>query len=337
MKRSDIGRPKLVALEVALRAAGEAHPAIVAAGIWTKLDHLASAHAPIGDVGRFTDAHLAAACGWTGDGAWLVRTLLETGWLLPHTEHRLVLADWWEDSDDCHHRAVWRLRLRFWDGRAPRLTKLGAPGTRERLAAEAFYGLRAADPELPITETLGSQAGSPSRPVPSSPARTSPRTRAAGRCQPHEQPSARSRREGHESELSLLRPTKGSAIALHRPVEPSWAPSPDEEPVQRGRCGEGPFSAVAAGQQSQERSVASLVFEMQSRLCDQGEPSNLWVIAERMPPYEIERGLFVVCGRAKDGLLPIGVTPAGYFVGCMKKRARELGMRLDFGRRAVGS
>lgn len=323
VKRADIGRPKLVALEVALRARGERHPDILASGLWVKIDHLVAAHAPIGDLGRFSDAHIATACRWEGDGSWLVAALLEAGWLLHHSEHRLVVADWWKDSDDNHHRAVARLRLHFWDGSAPRLNKMTGP---ERKRAEEFYGLSPSEPGLPITEAVTPgrvPMGAPSRPVPSFSSRSFPRTRAAGQCRPHES-GAQSRPNDPENDGSLSRSKKGGAVALQRPVEPSWAPSPDE-----------PRSAVAVG--PQERSVASLLHEMQSRLCDRGDPSNLWAIAEQMPPAEIEGGLFVACGRAKDGLLPDG-NLARYFVGCMKRRARKLGIRLDFGRRAaVGS
>lgn len=117
------------------RAGVEFAPA-VARGFVAALDELATQHAHAGDVGRYGDAAIARACGWTRSPGALVALLLRAGVLAQHDHHRLVLVGWWERADDAVHAAVARARAFFTCGRGPKLRQL--PST-ERKDLEAWY------------------------------------------------------------------------------------------------------------------------------------------------------------------------------------------------------
>lgn len=51
-------------------------------------------NAPQGDIGKFDDEAIAIECDWDGDPAELVLAFVETGWLDPCSENRLVVHDW---------------------------------------------------------------------------------------------------------------------------------------------------------------------------------------------------------------------------------------------------
>ncbi|QDU58192.1 hypothetical protein [Aeoliella mucimassa] len=51
-----------------------------------------------GDIGRLSNEEIAIAIDWGRDENELVDALVETGWLDPHPEHRLVVHDWCEHA-----------------------------------------------------------------------------------------------------------------------------------------------------------------------------------------------------------------------------------------------
>lgn len=51
-------------------------------------------NAPEGDIGRFTNEDIAALIEWEGDPDILVEALVDTGWLDPDEEYRLIVHDW---------------------------------------------------------------------------------------------------------------------------------------------------------------------------------------------------------------------------------------------------
>lgn len=53
---------------------------------------------PRGDIGRFSNEEIAIMCDWEGDADLLVDALLETGWVDPCENHRLVIHDWAEHA-----------------------------------------------------------------------------------------------------------------------------------------------------------------------------------------------------------------------------------------------
>lgn len=95
MKRGTPQHPKVDLLMFGLTLP---RPAVV--GHLELLWHFAARYAPRGDVGRFTDAQLAAAACWEGDPARFVRALVDCGWLDDCDEVRLVVHDWHDHADD---------------------------------------------------------------------------------------------------------------------------------------------------------------------------------------------------------------------------------------------
>lgn len=117
------------------RAGVEFAPA-VARGFLAALADLAEQHAPAGDLGRFGDAAIERACGWTRAPGALVQLLIRAGVLAENSDHRLVLVGWWERASDSAHGSVARSRTYFACGRTP---KLGQLPSRERQELGAWY------------------------------------------------------------------------------------------------------------------------------------------------------------------------------------------------------
>jgi len=87
-----------------------------AVGLLELLWHFTADFAPQGDIGRFTDQRIEAACGWNGESEnerakrlhlprWnrqgvLIQALVGAGWLDRSDEHRLVVHDWHIHADN---------------------------------------------------------------------------------------------------------------------------------------------------------------------------------------------------------------------------------------------
>lgn len=150
MKRGTIDHPKTARLarELGKVASGRAELGFmalgtdilhtVAVGVLERMWHFTARYAAQGDIGRWGDADIAGAVGWpAGEAAGLVGALVAAGWVDRSDSARLVVHDWAQHCDDAVHTSLARARLRFADGSAPKVAKLGS---REREAAEAFYG-----------------------------------------------------------------------------------------------------------------------------------------------------------------------------------------------------
>jgi len=71
-----------------------------AVGVLEMLWHFTAQYCPAGDVGRRTNAQIAAFIDWPVDDAdRLIDALIDTGWLDKDPEHRLLVHDWHEHSD----------------------------------------------------------------------------------------------------------------------------------------------------------------------------------------------------------------------------------------------
>jgi hypothetical protein len=71
-----------------------------ACGLLELLWHFTATYAPRGNIGRFSDAEIAAAVDWRGTPAALVAALLEARWIDTDPAHRLVVHDWTDHMDN---------------------------------------------------------------------------------------------------------------------------------------------------------------------------------------------------------------------------------------------
>lgn len=94
-----------------------------AAGILEGLWLFTAAHAPRGDIGRWSDADIAEAIGWSGAAGKLVAALVTSGWLDQSPQYRLIVHDWSDHAEDRVHTALARQRLHFADGKVPSVTR----------------------------------------------------------------------------------------------------------------------------------------------------------------------------------------------------------------------
>lgn len=108
MKRRTPDHPKVLALATALKI-----PRYAAVGLLEMLWHFTAEFAPQGDIGRYTDEHIATACGWIeasqrgrirggdqGRTSSLGTALVATGFLERHPEVRLTVHDWQDHMPD---------------------------------------------------------------------------------------------------------------------------------------------------------------------------------------------------------------------------------------------
>jgi hypothetical protein len=65
-----------------------------AIGVLNAIWEFACSFAPQGDIGRWTDAEIAASIEWDGNGMDLVAALVETRWIDRDEDHRLLIHDW---------------------------------------------------------------------------------------------------------------------------------------------------------------------------------------------------------------------------------------------------
>jgi len=131
MKRGAPDHPKMRRLA---RRLGLPHMAAV--GCMEMLWHWTARYAQDGAVGRYCDDDIADALHWTNPAERLITALVESGFVDRDETHRLVLHGWSEHCEDAVHMSLARARLRFADGSAPNLSRLGGD---EKENAEAFY------------------------------------------------------------------------------------------------------------------------------------------------------------------------------------------------------
>lgn len=92
-----------------------------AVGILELLWHFTAQYAPRGDIGRRTDAQIAAFIGWSNeDVGRLINCLVECNWLDRNPEFRLLVHDWHEHSDGTCDLYLWRTEQNYATGHDPR-------------------------------------------------------------------------------------------------------------------------------------------------------------------------------------------------------------------------
>jgi hypothetical protein len=129
MKRGTPEHPKTLELVDAL---GCSH--VEAVGVLELLWHFAAHYAPAGDVGRWSNARIAAGVHWPGDPDALVAALVKTRWLEESVPGRLRVHDWYTHADELVHHALARTARHFTTGEPPRLSRL-PKWERDRLLA----------------------------------------------------------------------------------------------------------------------------------------------------------------------------------------------------------
>lgn len=84
-----------------------------ARGVLDCLFEIVGRECPRGDVGSMTDREIASAMKLEPDDrrriGEVIEKMIETGWLAPHDEHRLVLVDW---ADECPNFVRQQLKRR---------------------------------------------------------------------------------------------------------------------------------------------------------------------------------------------------------------------------------
>jgi hypothetical protein len=72
-----------------------------------------SKYTPRGDVGRFSDARIEAACDWRGRKGALIDGLVRSRWIDRDSTHRLVIHDWEAHADETVKRRLSRDKTNF--------------------------------------------------------------------------------------------------------------------------------------------------------------------------------------------------------------------------------
>lgn len=153
MKRGTPDHPKTLALMEAL-----ACPRPMAVGVLELLWHFTARYAPQGDIGRWSDANIAAGVCWPGDPAALVLALVRAGWLDESPKHRLVVHDWHDHADDAAKKHIQRNNLQFATCPKRRLSCVATSRDKSRNVTPAVaVAVAVAKPE---------RTGAPTRPEP---------------------------------------------------------------------------------------------------------------------------------------------------------------------------
>ncbi len=119
MKREATSSTKMKKLSRRLKM-----PLYACVGLMELLWHLTAREAPQGDIGKLSNESIAIGIDYDGDQDVLIDVLLECGWLDESDEHRLVIHDWSEHSDDTVDNKLARAGKCYADGMMPRMRKL---------------------------------------------------------------------------------------------------------------------------------------------------------------------------------------------------------------------
>jgi len=66
-----------------------------------------------GDIGKFSNLEIAIECDWDGDPELLINSLIDSGWLDPCKEHRLVIHNWISHAPRYIHGVLSKKKLQF--------------------------------------------------------------------------------------------------------------------------------------------------------------------------------------------------------------------------------
>ena len=111
-------------------------PACFALGIIESLWHVTGEQAPTGAIGKMSDEDIAMEMFYDGDAPAMILALVQSGFLEPNEEHRLIVHDWHIHSDDATDNKLSRNGMRYANGELPRMRRLSA---KEREKACARY------------------------------------------------------------------------------------------------------------------------------------------------------------------------------------------------------
>lgn len=125
MKRGTPRHPKTSDLADRLTRAGVPawlkHPCAV--GLLESLWHFTAEFAPRGDIGRYSNKRIAAACGWGKNVDIFVQTMVDSIWIDRDEKHRLIVHDWKDHADDAVRKRLTRAGLSFVE-LTPKVTEL---------------------------------------------------------------------------------------------------------------------------------------------------------------------------------------------------------------------
>lgn len=128
MKRGTPDHPKMFQLARKLGV-----PRAHAVGMMEVLWHWVARFAPAGDIGKWDDAEIAAACDWRDAPEDFTDALVSAGWIDRSDEFRLIVHDWPEHCEDSIHTSLARSGKLFADGSMPSTSRLNA---NEKVKAE---------------------------------------------------------------------------------------------------------------------------------------------------------------------------------------------------------
>lgn len=100
MKRGGPEHPKTKRLSAILKI-----PKYQAVGILESVFNFTALYAKRGDIGKWTNAEIAAAIEWQGDPDALINALADARWLDRCTKHRLLVHDWEHHCDQTAERS----------------------------------------------------------------------------------------------------------------------------------------------------------------------------------------------------------------------------------------
>jgi hypothetical protein len=92
---------------------------VTAVGHLELLHHFAAELAPQGDIGKWEDLDIAAACDWPGDPVAFTDAAVRSGYVDRCAVHRLVIHDWHEHADGAVKKRLQRGDLEFVRPTAP--------------------------------------------------------------------------------------------------------------------------------------------------------------------------------------------------------------------------
>lgn len=93
-----------------------------AVGIMEMLWHFTSKFAPRGDIGRYSDQHIARNLQWPHAPEILIDALVKSRWLDEDETHRLIVHDWSEHCETGVNTFLAKRRQTFVDQRRPKLS-----------------------------------------------------------------------------------------------------------------------------------------------------------------------------------------------------------------------
>jgi hypothetical protein len=155
MKRETFRHPKT--LDLAARLGVDRRSAI--ATLMLLWDYTGDV-APQGNIGKWSDAAIAAACDWTGDVSIFINALIGSGWLDCDDQLRLVIHDWPDHCEDFVRAKLSRLKKGFCE-------------CYGRNAGDSVYKRRSDSVATPEQQRSIDGAVIPSRPFPSLPVQSS--------------------------------------------------------------------------------------------------------------------------------------------------------------------